>query len=110
MPNVKIYVDERVRAAAAPGLSGILPDLRAMLCEALGVDVAACQLAVIAVTGLPDQPPINAELAIMPRADRTRERITATAEAVRAIVGGATGQRVAVRVMMLDAATYVALK
>lgn len=57
-----------------------------------------------------DLPRVNAELHILPRADRTRDRITEVAGELRVLLGKATGQHVAVRVALLDAATYVALK
>lgn len=110
MPNVKIYIDETIYPAARAGLAALLPDLRAMLCEALTVDLAACQFALIPVAGMGDQPGVNAELAILPHPDRTRAKILAVAERVRGMLAPVTGQRVAVRIATLDAATYVALK
>lgn len=110
MPNVKIYVDQTHLAQVQDRLVGLLPDLRDMLCTAFGVTVPACQFAVISVLGLPDQPPVNAELHILARPDRTRDAVLETAHAVRRMIGNATGLHVAVRVAGLDPATYVALK
>ncbi len=110
MPNVKIFVDERVWPEVREGISALLPGLRDMLCSALSVDLAACQFAVIPVLALPDQPRINAELHILPRPERTPEAVRGAAQAVRDRIGGATGQHVAVRIATLDPVTYVALK
>lgn len=110
MPNVKIFVDQARLAQVQEGLIALLPDLRQMLCTAFGVDVPACQFAVIGVLGLPDQPPINAELHILARPERTREAVAHTARAVRRMIAETTGLHVAVRVAGLDPATYVALK
>jgi hypothetical protein len=110
MPNVKVFVDAAQYPAVQAGLSVLLPELRNMLCVGFGVDPAACQLAVIPVLGLPDQPAINAELHILPKPERTRATIEAMAARLRDRMAGVTGLHVAVRVATLDAATYVALK
>lgn len=110
MPNVKLFVDQAQYPAVAERLEAMLPGLRDMLCTGFGVDPAACQLAVIAVVGLADQPAINAELHLLPKADRTRAVILTMAERLRDQLGAATDLSVAVRIATLDAATYVALK
>lgn len=110
MPNVKIFVDETRFRAVQEELASILPDLRTQLCEALSVDLAATQFAVIPVVGLPDQPAINVEMHVLPRPERTREAVLAVAKKTRDSVHKATGQHVAVRIATLDAETYVALK
>lgn len=110
MPNVKIFVDETQYGAVKSGLIAVLPDLRAMLCEAFDVEVPACQMAVIPVLGLPDQPPINVELHLLAKPERSRAAVQAAGVRVRDMIGAATGQHVAVRFAALDPATYVALK
>lgn len=110
MPNVKIFVDESAYPALQPGFAALLPDLRAQLCTDFAVDPPACQLAVIPVLGLPDQPPINVELSILPRPERTRAAVTAAATRLRETIGAATGRHVAIRIALLDAESYVALK
>lgn len=110
MPNVKIYVDDTIYEGCRNRLTGVLGPIRDMLCAALTVDAAACQFAVIPVLAMPDLPPVNVELAIMPRPDRTRERLLAVSGKLREMVGGATGKHVAIRVTTLDPQTYIALK
>ncbi|WP_186394080.1 MULTISPECIES: hypothetical protein [unclassified Stappia] len=110
MPNIKIFVDETQYSAVRSGLAALLPDLRTALCSSLRVDNAAFQIAVIPVLGMADQPQVNVEMQLMPRPERTREVVSELAGQLRASVAKATGQCVAVRVAMLDAATYVALK
>lgn len=110
MPNVKIYVDETSYGACRAALAEALPVLRERLCRELKVEATACQFAVIPVLAMPDQPGVNVEMQIMPRPDRTRELLHGVCEGLRALVGEATGARVAVRVAVLDPATYVALK
>lgn len=110
MPNVKIFVDETLYPACQPALRAALGPLRDMLCKELQVDFAACQLAVLPVDGLPDQPPVNVELSILPRPERTRALILSVCGQVRALLGQATGAHVAVRVTSLDPETYIALK
>lgn len=111
MPNIKIYVNETVYASRSAELKSALLELRDLLCRELGVGPEACQLAMMAVAGLPDQPLVNVELLILPRADRTPDAIRAVAVAVRSQISDATaGAHTAVRVSQLDPDTYVALK
>lgn len=110
MPNVKFYVDERELPPLRDSLSALLPELRSIVCESLSVTPAACQLAVIGVSGLEDQASINTELQIMPRPERTPEVLQQLARRLRDRLSGATGLSVAVRMSSLDPETYVALK
>ena len=110
MPNLKIHIDQSLLEQVEGPIAALLAPLRGLLCQSLAVTPAACQLAVIAVRGLPDQPLVNVELAILPRPERTREKVTATCAAIQAMVAEAAGTHVAVRCSQLDPATYVALK
>lgn len=110
MPNLKLFVDEAQYPAVQAPLAAQLPELRALLCAGFGVEAAACQLAVIPVLALADQPAINAELHLLPKPDRTRAVIETMAARLRDRIAAATGLPVAVRIATLDAATYVALK
>lgn len=110
MPNLKIYVDEASYGALRPELAGRLADIRTLLCERLKVEPSACQLAVLPVLGLPDQPPVNAELLFLPRPERTAALVRATAEGLRGVLAEATGLPAAVRMAALDPETYLALK
>lgn len=110
MPNVKLYVDETVHAQHGEALKTMLTPLRDLLCERLSVPVAACQLTVIPVIGLPDQPLINVELLVLPHPDRTSALFHALGKEIRDTVAEATGVRCAVRFSLLDKETYVALK
>ncbi|GLS86993.1 hypothetical protein GCM10010873_19670 [Cypionkella aquatica] len=110
MPNVKIFVDQNLYPAVSAPLATALGPIRDMLCHELAVDVPACQFAVMAVGGMADLPLVNVELAIMPRPERTRERLLAVCTNLRSMVGHATGTHVAVRMTALDPETYIALK
>jgi len=110
MPNMKIYIDADRYAAAVGAVRNLLLPLRGMLCHELNVDVTACQFAVLEVLGLEDQPQINVEILILPRPERTRERIIEVCTLIRTMLVDATGLHVAVRSSMLDPETYVALK
>lgn len=110
MPNVKLFIDDRHGVGQRDALIALLPDLRAQLCVALAVEPAACQLAVIAVAGLADQPQINAELHLMPRAIRLSELLRDLAQTLRRCVQAATGLSVAVRIAAQEPASYIALK
>ncbi len=110
MPNLKIYVDEMIYPACRDRFPAALVPILDMLCNDLTVDRPACQVAVIPVLAMPDLPPVNVELQIMPRADRTRAVLLEVCVRLREMVGAATGTHVAIRVTMLDPETYIALK
>ncbi len=110
MPNVKIFVDEGLYPSVKGALAEALAPLREMLCRELAVEVPACQFAVMAVGGMADLPLVNVELAILPRPERTRDRLLAICADLRQMIGQATGTHVAVRVTALDPETYIALK
>jgi hypothetical protein len=110
MPNVKIHIEEALLVPCQSALVADLQGLREVLCRELSVGHAACQLAILPVLGLDGQPPVNVELFILPKPDRTREKLLALAGMIRARLEPITGASVAVRIAQLDAATYVALK
>ncbi len=110
MPNVKIYVDETVYADRKEALTDLLLPLREAITVALKVPPAACQLAVIPVLGLPDQPVANFEIQYLGTPERTREVISEACTVFRELVAGAIGASPAVRATPLDPDTYVALK
>lgn len=110
MPNVKIFVDETHYSAIRGGIAALLPDLRVRLCSSLLVDETAFQVAVIPVLGIAGQPPVNIEMQLMPRPERTREAVGEIAAQLRAQLGKALDQHVAVRITIIDADKYVTLK
>lgn len=110
MPNMKIYVDADRNGAAVGAVRNLLLPLRVMLCRELDVDITACQFAVVEVFGLEDQAQVNVEILILPRPERTRDRIIEVCTLIRAMVADATGLHVAVRSSFLDPETYVAMK
>jgi hypothetical protein len=110
MPNVKIFVDEVIYPSCRGRLPAALGPILDMLCHDLDVDRPACQLAVIPVLAMPGLPPVNVEIAIMPRPERTRAVLLGVSTKLREMLGAATGTHVAVRVTTLDPETYIALK
>lgn len=110
MPNVKIYVDEVIYPSCRDRLPAAMEPILDMLCHDLAVDRPACQIAIIPVLAMPDLPPVNVEMQIMPRPERTRAALLAVCANLREMVGAATGTHVAIRVTMLDPETYIALK
>lgn len=110
MPNVKIFVDQIVFETRRTAIDSMLPKLRESLCVELSVPVAACQLAVIPVLGMMDQPQANMEIQYLGTKDRTSQMITAACTVFRDIVQSAVGSVPAVRATPLDPTTYVALK
>ena len=111
MPNMKLYVDETLWPAQAEGLRQALAPMRDLLCRELNVPVAACQLAIVPVWGMADQPSLNIELSILPRPERTRTKLEGVGRDLRALLAPLiTEAAVAVRISALDPETYVALK
>lgn len=110
MPNVKIFVEEALFANQGGALRNALLPLRDILCRGFGVDISACQFAVMPVMAMPDLPLVNVEMQILPRADRTRDAVLAVCQSVRDLVETAAGTHTAIRVSFLDPVTYIALK
>lgn len=110
MPNVKIFVDESLYPSVRDPLARALVPIRDMLCAELSVDVPACQFAVLPVVAMADLPRVNVEMSILPRPERTRERVLSVCGKLRELVENATRAHVAVRVTALDPETYIALK
>ncbi|MCB1334824.1 MAG: hypothetical protein KDK26_14540 [Roseivivax sp.] len=110
MPNVKLFIDETLYAARRAEIAAMLPPLRESLCAEMSVPPAACQIAVLAVMGLPGQPSANLEMQYLAKPDRTPAMIAAACAVFRDVVEAALGSRPAVRATPLDPETYVALK
>ncbi|SDX06936.1 hypothetical protein [Roseicitreum antarcticum] len=110
MPNVKLFIDQTQYGQVEQGVSALLPELRDLLCRTLSVGPGACQIAVMPVMGLPDQPPINVEMQLMPKDGRTPDMLRQAGMDLRACLHAATGLHVAVRISALDPASYIALK
>ena len=111
MPNLKVYVDEAIWTERRDALAQALAPIRSMLCERLDVDVSACQLALLPVHGLPDQPLVNAEIFVLARPERTRAMLEAVCRTLRDRLSEAGGgARTAVRCDGLDPRSYFAIK
>lgn len=110
MPNAKLYVDQSVWEIQHADFKQSLSKIREVLCQYLNVPPAACQLALIPVSGLLDQPVVNIELHIMPHPDRTKDLLLTLSGKLQEIVGSFVKGGCAVRVATLDPMTYVALK
>lgn len=94
----------------ATRLVALLPHLREMICALLKVPAGNCQLALLPVAGLPDQPALAMELSIMPKADRTRAVLENVAESLRAAMAERIGCPAVVRIEQLNPETFVMAK
>ena len=110
MPNIKLFVDHQLLAARHAEISAQLAPLRELACHLLSVPASACQLAVIAVIGLKDQPLANMEFQYLATAERTPERIGQVCAAFSSFLTVPLGVTPAIRSTPLDPTTYVALK
>jgi hypothetical protein len=110
MPLLKVYVDALLWEAKGKAVQAILPEIRTYLCDTFKVDVSLCHLLLIPSYGLPDQPPVAAEIQIMPKSERTPELVLSACHQLRGMLGKASGEYVVVRATQLDPEKYVALK
>lgn len=110
MPNVKLFMDQAVLRRHDAIIDALLLDLRRAICSLLGVADEACHIAVVAVRSLPDQPAVNLEIHILPKPERTRDRLETLCRTLRDTVQAALSERTAVRCALLDPVTYIALK
>ncbi|MFB9952998.1 hypothetical protein ACFFP0_29525 [Rhizobium puerariae] len=110
MPNLKIYLDDSTSPDVRRILQALLGPVRHVLCEELGVEASACQLALLSVVGIEGQPKINIEISVLPKPDRTTEKILKLSRRLQGMVAEATALHAAVRIATLDASTYVASK
>jgi len=110
MPNLRIHIDDGLWAQHEAEVSAVLPELRSLLCAELGVTPAHCHLGVIPLRALPDQPAVSIELQILALPDRTRDKVEAVAAALRTAFTARVGLSAAVRIALMDRASYVTLK
>lgn len=110
MPNVKLFTDQAILSDCGAALETMLLPLRDLLCLRLDVAKSACHIVILPVRALSDQPPVNLELHILPRPERTPARLRDICAELQAMVSAVTGKATAVRCAMLDPQTYVALK
>ncbi|MUZ75402.1 hypothetical protein GOZ90_22235 [Agrobacterium vitis] len=110
MPLLKVFIDTLLWKKKGKAVQAILPDIRSYLCQTFKVDVSLCQLFLIPSNGLPDQPPVAAEIQIIPKPERTPELILAACKQLRNMLGNASGEYVVVRATQLDLARYTAFK
>jgi hypothetical protein len=110
MPNMKLFVDQDLLGERGAAIAAMLAPLRDLACHELRVPASACQLAVIGVIGLKDQPLASMEFQYLATAERTPERIGEVCAAFRSFLAASMGITPAIRSTPLDPATYVALK
>lgn len=110
MPNMKIYVDHTLPQQSHLDIQAALMPLSKLLCERLDVSINACQFAVIPVYAMANLPAVNLELSILPKAERTHQKLMDLAREMQQWVGDAAITQVAVRISQLDPATFIALK
>lgn len=106
VPNVKVYVDEGVLPAVQDRSDTVLVGLRRFLCEALGVTEAACHIVLIGVKSLPGQTPVNVELVLLRRQDRTGDTMTAFCSRLRDLMTEWLGCQTAIRCTLMETDLY----
>lgn len=110
MPNMKLFVDNDLMSRREAEIAAMLVPLRDLACRELAVPASACQLAVIGVVGLPDQPLANMEFQYLATPERTPKRIGEVCAAFRAFLSRPLDTTPAIRATPLEPTTYVALK
>jgi len=107
MPNVKLFVDDRVLSGLEDRLEAILLELRGFLCPTFGVAETLCHLVIVPVRSFATQTPVSIELSILMRTDRPRERIEAACAELQLLAQRLLGVAVAIRCSALEAESYV---
>jgi hypothetical protein len=110
MPNLKIFADEAIGADGIARLHAALPELRELMCERLGVDLALAQFGIVRVLGFPDQAQLAVEMQVLPKPERTREQLAATCEVLREALGRIAAVKIAIRVTTVDPASYLVMR
>ena len=108
MPNLKVFVDNTALPKGLP--LAARAELRDVLVDQLGVPEAACQIAVIAVQGLPDQPAANIEISLMPHPERTADALSDLGKALQSVVLSHVDAHSAFRCTLLDSSKYASIK
>lgn len=106
MPNVKIYVDDTMLAGVAERSDTVLVALRSFICEALGVTEAACHIVLVGVKSPAGQTPVNVELVLLRRQDRTSEIMAAFCGRLRDLMAEWLGCHTAIRCTLMDTDLY----
>jgi hypothetical protein len=88
LPNIKIYVNESVLTVRKPELIAALEPLREMIIGHLDVPKSACQLAIVSIVGLEDEPALNVEMHVMPGGKRTQKSLEALGAAIQGAYSG----------------------
>lgn len=110
MPNFKIFIDQSVGQPRILALQAQLGVIRALLCSKLAVPPSGCQLAVVPVLGLAEQPLANAELLYLRRPERTQTLIAELCQDLRRLIEEPLGLSPAVRAMIIEPENFVGLK
>jgi len=110
MPNAKLYIDQTVWETQQTDFKQSLPKIRETLCQYLTVPPTACQLALLPVYGLSDQPAVNIELHLMPNPDRTPDLICELTSELQKTIMSLSQSRCAVRITTLNPETYSVMK
>ncbi|CAN7658130.1 hypothetical protein [Pararhizobium sp. LjRoot238] len=110
MPNIKIYLDQGLPEDTQLCVRENLTPLREIVCRMLKVENSACQFAIVPAYVMADQSAVNIEIAILPKPERTRPMLSALAEEIQLLMANVIEGRVAVRLSILDPATYISLK
>ena len=83
MPNIKIYMDQRLPEQTQLGIRANLAPLREFICSTLQVENSACQFTIVPAYVMADQAALNIEIAILPKPERTRPMLSALAEEIQ---------------------------
>lgn len=110
MPLLKVYVDALLWSERGEVMRKSLTEIHSYLCETFKVDASVCQILVIPLHGLPNQPLIAAEIQFMSKSERTRELILSAGDQLRRMLGGDWSESVVIRITQLDPERYIAIK
>lgn len=110
MPNVKIHVDTALLSRATVEVDALLLQIRDMIITALGVTVEACHIVALAVRSPPGQTPVNIELVLLQKPDRSRSAVQDLCARLRDLAERALGAPAAIRCTLADHNTYIVIR
>lgn len=107
MPNVKVYVDDSVLARSGSGPEAMLGAIRDFLCKSLNVPESACHIVLLGAISAKGQTPVNVELVVLRKQERTHDAMVALCGQLRDLTAEWTGCQTAVRCAMMEPEHYI---
>lgn len=110
MPNVKVYVEEKILSDNREAMVATLPKLRDTIMTVFSAAQPLCHLTLVPTLGIEDQAAVLVDVHYLAKPDRTAELAEEAANQLREVIQDATGYKSDVRMISLAPEIYVALR